>query len=99
MLLVLFGVTGLLVGYRLRTSRAGYITMALTAIVFPAGQLVHLYVTRNREAMTMLPLVLGLVLVLFMFLGALGRVGCQCQGKSHLIGHCNFRSVDAATAR
>ena len=74
MLIVLFSVIGFFVGYRLEMTRAGYVTMALTAVGFSAGQIVHLFVTRSREAMTLLPLVVGLVLVLFMLLGALLRL-------------------------
>jgi len=77
MVLILFAVIGLLVGYRLEMTRAGYVTMALTAIGFSGGQIVHLLITRSREAMTMLPLVVGLMLVLFMLLGALIRLAVR----------------------
>ena len=75
MVLVLFAVIGFFVGYRLKMSRAGYVTMALTAVGFSTGQIIHLSVARSREAMTMLPLVVGLVVVLFMLLGASLRLG------------------------
>ena len=71
MVLVLFAALGFFVGYRLGMTPAGYVTLALTAVGFSAGQITLLLITRNREAMTMLPLVVGLVLVLFMLLGAL----------------------------
>jgi hypothetical protein len=71
MVLIIFAVIGFFVGYRLHMTPAGYITMALTAVAFSAGQIVLLLATRSREAMTMLPLVVGLLLVLFMLLGAL----------------------------
>ena len=77
MVLILFAVIGLLVGYRLEMTRAGYVTMALTTIGFSAGQIIHLLITRSREAMTMLPLVVGLMLVLFMLLGALIRLAVR----------------------
>jgi hypothetical protein len=77
MVLVIFVVIGFFVGYRLEMTRAGYLTMALTAVGFSAGQLVHLLITRNREGMTMLPLVVGLVLVLFMLFGALVRLAIR----------------------
>ena len=41
---------------------------------FSAGQIALLFITKSREAMTILPLVVGLVLVLFMLLGALFRM-------------------------
>jgi hypothetical protein len=77
MVLVLFAVIGGFVGYRLEMTRAGYVTMALTAVGFSAGQIIHLFMTRSREAMTLLPLVVGLVLVLFMLLGALLRLAVR----------------------
>jgi hypothetical protein len=77
MALVIFAVIGYFIGYRLEMTRAGYLTMALTAVGFSAGQIVHLLITRNREAMTMLPLVVGLILVLFMLFGAMVRLAIR----------------------
>jgi len=74
MVLVIFAVIGFLVGYKLEVTRAGYLTMALTTLGFSAGQIALLFLTKSREAMTILPLVVGLVLVLFMLLGALFRM-------------------------
>jgi len=73
----MFAVVGFFVGYRLEMTRAGYVTMALTTVGFSAGQIIHLFITKSREAMTMLPLVVGLLLVLFMLLGALVRMGIR----------------------
>ena len=70
MALILFALIGFAVGYWLEMSRAGYLTMALTAVGSALGQIVLLFATQIREAMTMLPLVVGLILVLFMLLGA-----------------------------
>jgi hypothetical protein len=70
MVLVIFAVIGFFLGYRLEMTRAGYLTMALTTVGFSAGQIALLFFTRSREAMTMLPLVVGLALVLSMLLGA-----------------------------
>ena len=77
MVLILFAVTGFFVGYRLEMSRARYVLLALTTVGFSTGQIIHLSITRSREAMTMLPLVVGLVLVLFMLLGALLRLAVR----------------------
>ena len=74
MVLFIFAVIGFLVGYKLEVTRAGYLTMALTTLGFSAGQIALLFLTKSREAMTILPLVVGLVLVLFMLLGALFRM-------------------------
>jgi len=77
MILVIFAAIGLFVGYRLEMTRGGYVTMALTAVGSSAGQIIHLVITKRREAMTMLPLVVGLVLVLCMLLGALVRLAVR----------------------
>ncbi|HEU0039308.1 MAG TPA: hypothetical protein VFR76_08545 [Verrucomicrobiae bacterium] len=77
MVLILFAVSGFFVGYRLEMTRAGYVTMALTTVGFSGGQIVLLSITKSREAMTMLPLVVGLVLVLFMLVGALVRLAIR----------------------
>jgi hypothetical protein len=77
MVLVLFAVIGFSVGYCLGMARAGYVTMALTTGAVSAAQIIHLFLARSREAMTMLPLVLGLVLVLSMLLGALLRLAVR----------------------
>ena len=77
MALVLFAVIGFLIGYWLEMSRAGYITMALTAVGSALAQIIHLFATQSRDAMTMLPLVVGLILVLFMLIGAFARVAIR----------------------
>ncbi len=77
MVLVLFAVIGFVVGYRLEMTRAGYLTMALTSVGFSAAQIIHLFITKSREAMTMLPLVVGLVVVIFMLMGALIRLAVR----------------------
>jgi len=82
MLLILFAVIGFFVGYRLEMTRAGYVTMALTTVGFSGGQIIHLFIARSREAMTMLPLVVGLVLMLFMLLGALVRLALRGRTNS-----------------
>jgi len=74
MSLALAAVIGFVIGYRLEMTRAGYISMALTAIGFSAGQIAHLLLAQNRASMTLLPLVVGLVIVLFMLLGGVLRV-------------------------
>ncbi len=77
MVLLIFAVIGFFVGFRLEMTRAGYVAMSLTAVGFSTGQIVHLLITRTREAMTMLPLLVGLVLVLFMLFGALVRLALR----------------------
>jgi hypothetical protein len=74
MVLILFAVIGFLVGYRLEMTRAGFITMALTAIGFSGAQILLLFLIQSRDAVTMLPLVVGLTVVSFMFIGAVIRV-------------------------
>ena len=73
MALLLFAVIGFFIGYRLEMSRAGYVTMALTAVATAVGQILLLFATQEREAMTLLPLVVGALLVLLMLIGAITR--------------------------
>jgi uncharacterized membrane protein len=82
MVLLLFALLGLFVGYRLEMTRAGYVTLALTTVGFSVGQIILLLITRNRETMTVLPLVVGLVLVLFMLLGALLHCAVRSKRKA-----------------
>jgi hypothetical protein len=74
MVLVLFAVIGFLVGYWLEMSRAGYVTMALTSMGFSVGQFVQFSLAQTRSAIKLWPLEVGLLLVLFMVLGALARL-------------------------
>ena len=73
MLLIIFAVLGALLGYRLGTTRRGYVTMAVVSIGSAALQLGHLFTTSDRSSMTMLPLVIGTIVVASMLCGALAR--------------------------
>ena len=74
MFLIIFAVVGFLVGFRLGMTRAGYVTMALTSAAFFASEIVHVFTTANRAALTMLPMVIGLILVGLMLIGASVRL-------------------------
>ena len=74
MFLIIFAVIGFFVGFRLEMTRGGYVTMALTSVGFFAGEIVHVLTTANRAALTMLPMVIGLILVVFMLVGASVRL-------------------------
>ena len=81
MFLAITAVIGFGLGFWLEMSRAGYLTMALTAVAFFAGEIIHVRAAQKRAAVsenqrviiTMLPLVMGLTLVVFMLLGAMTR--------------------------
>jgi hypothetical protein len=73
MVLVLFAVFGIFLGYRLGTAFRGYVTLAAVSTAASLAQIGHLIVTAERSAMTLLPLVAGTVVVLSMLLGALMR--------------------------
>lgn len=73
MLLIMFAVVGAVLGYRLGTTRRGYVTMAVVSISSAALQIGHLFTSRDRSYMTMLPLVIGTIVVAFMLCGALAR--------------------------
>ena len=82
MVLVLFAVVGFSVGYWLEMSRAGYVTMSLTAVAFSAGQIALLLLTSRRDLVTILPLIIGLLLTSFMLFGSLVRFAFGSRSRS-----------------
>ena len=73
MVLLLVAALGGFVGYRLSTGRSGFVTLAAVSIGTSIVQVGHLMTVSDRSAMTMLPLVVGTVIVASMLLGALVR--------------------------
>lgn len=73
MVLLMFAVLGAFLGQRLGTGRQGFVTMALVSISAATVQLGHLFATSERASMTMLPLVVGTIVVASMLAGALAR--------------------------
>lgn len=73
MALLLIAALGGYIGYRLGTSRRGYVTLAAVSIGASIVQIVHVMTTRDRSAMTLLPMVVGTVVVASMLLGALAN--------------------------
>ena len=75
MAFVLLAIIGFMVGYHLEMTRTGYVTMALTAVGSSISQITHLLVTKSPESITLLPFVIGSILVLFMLIGAIVKIG------------------------
>jgi hypothetical protein len=73
MVLLMFAVAGGLLGYWLGTTRRGYVTVAAVSIGSAALQIGHLLRTSDRSSMTMLPLVVGTVVVASMLIGGLAK--------------------------
>ena len=73
MVLLIVAALGAILGYRLGAGRRGFVTMAMVSISTAALQLGHLFTTADRSSMTMLPLVVGTILVASMLAGALAR--------------------------
>ncbi len=73
MVLLLIAALGGFVGYRLGTSRRGFVTLAAVPIGTSVVQVGHLMTSSDRSAMTLLPLVVGTVTVASMLLGGLAR--------------------------
>ena len=71
MVLLLAAALGCFIGFRLGTSRGGFVTLAAISLGTSAVQIGHLMTTSDRSAMTLLPLVVGTVVVVSMLLGAL----------------------------
>ena len=73
MALLLFAALGGYIGYRLGTGRRGFVTLAAVSIGASIVQVVHVMTTSDRSAMTLLPMVVGTVVVASMLLGALAN--------------------------
>ena len=73
MLLLLIAALGGALGYRFHTTRSGYMALALMALIFPLLQIVLVAAVRDRNSLTILPLVLGLTMVLSTLTGAGAR--------------------------
>ena len=73
MVLLLFAASGFVLGYRLGMTRRGFVMLAAVSLGSAAIQVAHLASTSDRSWMTMLPLIVGAVIVASMLLGALAR--------------------------
>ena len=71
MLLFIVALIGGMLGYRFNTTRRGYFALALMALVFPILQIADVVMVHDRSAQTMMPLVLGLIMVVSTLIGAL----------------------------
>jgi len=74
MILLLFAALGFWLGYRFHTTNAGYATLGFIALAFPILQIADVVFVRDRQAQTLLPLVVGLTLILFTLAGTGVRV-------------------------
>ena len=75
MLLLGLGALGFALGYRLGVAKRGFIAVGLVSIGASLLQMGHLFATTDRTQMTMLPLVVGTVVVAGMLIGGLLRSG------------------------
>ena len=82
MVLVLFAVLGFAVGYRLGITRRGFVAMAAAAVGMTVVQIGHLLTTSERSGMTMLPVVIGAIVVISMLFGALVQRATPDAGKA-----------------
>jgi hypothetical protein len=73
MVVMAFAAVGLAIGYALGMTRRGFLALGVVALVAAAIQFGQLAASSDRSAMTLLPLVLGAVVVASMMLGALAH--------------------------
>jgi hypothetical protein len=73
MLFLMFAALGFGFGYWLGMGKRGFITLGAVSVGTSVLQVVHLVTTTDRTMMTMLPLVVGTIVVTGMLLGALVR--------------------------
>lgn len=71
MTIILFVITGFIMGYKYRMTPTAYIIMTLATITFISIQFLDLLIIRDKSEMTILPIVIGFSFVLFMFIGSL----------------------------
>jgi hypothetical protein len=69
-LLLLFAVMGFFLGHRFGMSGRGFVTMGVISIGATVAQIAHLATAADRSSMTMLPIVIGAIMVAGMLLGA-----------------------------
>jgi hypothetical protein len=72
-LLLIFAVIGFFLGRQLGMTPPGFVTMGLVSIGATGLQIAHLATAADRSMMTMLPIVVGAVVVATMLVGALVR--------------------------
>ena len=70
MALIMFAALGCALGYRLHTTTSGYAALAAMAVFFPVLQIALVVFVRDRASLTLLPLVIGVVMVLSTLAGA-----------------------------
>ena len=80
MLLLIFAAIGFFLGRQLGPTPRGFVTMGMVSIGATGLQIAHLAIAVDRSMMTMLPLVIGAVVVATMLLGAF--VGRPSQSSS-----------------
>jgi hypothetical protein len=73
MLLLLFAALGFGLGYWLGIGRRGFVGLAAVSIGTSVFQVGHLLTTTIRTSMTLMPLVVGTIVVVGMLAGALLR--------------------------
>jgi hypothetical protein len=73
MLLLIFAAIGFFLGRQLGMTSRGFVTIGMVSIGATGLQIAHLATATDRSMMTMLPIVVGAVVVAAMLLGALVR--------------------------
>lgn len=73
MLLLIFAAIGFFLGRQLGMTPRGFVTMGMVSIGATGLQIAHVATAADRSVMTMLPIVIGAVVVAAMLLGALVR--------------------------
>jgi uncharacterized membrane protein YeaQ/YmgE (transglycosylase-associated protein family) len=72
-ILIVFAALGVTLGYLLGITRRGFVTMAAVSVGSVVLEIWHLLTGTNLAWMTLLPVVIGAVVVAFMLLGTLTR--------------------------
>ena len=73
MVLLIFAAVGFWLGRYLGTARRGFVTIGVVSIGATGLQIAHVATTADRSSMTLLPIVIGALVVAGMLLGGVLR--------------------------
>jgi hypothetical protein len=82
MIFIVFAALGGTLGYLLGITRRGFVPMAAVSVGSVVLEIWHLLTSANRARMTLLPVVIGAVVVAFMLPGALIRHKIEIRGHN-----------------
>ena len=81
MVLILFALIGFFLGYRYKMTPTAYVIMASVTMTFILVQVIYFYITKDKSEITILPILINFIFVLFMFIGSLSHMIADSKPK------------------